>query len=83
MKLEINRQLVCRLRRLTRLRKVYLESSECVKGEAINRDRLGHEVPVRVILKATQLLGKSCAVHHLIICSAQLFCVSDEPNTPG
>ena len=64
MKLEINPQLVCRLRRLTRLRKVYLESSECVKGEAINRDRLGHEVPVRVILKATQLSGKTCAVHH-------------------
>ncbi len=51
MKLEINRQLVCRLRRLTRLRKVYLENSECVTGEAIKRDRLGHEVPVIVILK--------------------------------
>lgn len=50
MKLEINRQLVCRLRRLTRLRKVYLENSECVKGEAIKRARLGYEVPV-VILK--------------------------------
>jgi hypothetical protein len=40
-------------------------------------------VPVMVILKTTQLLGKTCAVHHLIICSAQLICVSDEPNTQG
>jgi hypothetical protein len=82
-KLGVNRQLVCRLRRLTRLRKVYLESSECVKGEAFNRHHFGHEVPVMVILKTTQLLGKTCAVHHLIICSAQLICVSDEPNTQG
>ncbi len=50
MKLEINRQLVAVYAGSLVYGKVYLENSECVKGEAIKRARLGYEVPV-VILK--------------------------------